>query len=471
MLTTIIRHQLQQALRDQRVRWLAIALVLAALAALLSGLARQQRWSIEREEAIRADAEAWSRQGVVDAHGAAHFGRTAFKPISLLSSLDPGLLDHIGSMVRLEAHKQNVASGRPSDAGTALTAFVPFTAASALQIFAPVLVILAGFGVFSGEAARQVLRLELAAGVNPRVLMVGRFLALGIGISAVLGLFGFGGGVGLWLTDAPASDFVRLALLLIGYAAYLLTFLALTLGVSALCHSARPALASLLAFWLAAVLLLPRIGPSISAQVFPVPSVPVFANQVSESIDEGLDGHDPRHTRLDRLRARAMAQYGVTRIEDLPVNFSGLALEYGEAATTEAYRQHFDALFTNYERQSGLLQALSPLSPRLPLQAWSAGLAETDFAAHRAFLQDAEQYRYAFVQALNQAVVKSPPGQPRPPVRVADITAEVDRVAGRSLTLSETWQRQWFNGVLLLIWLVVSMGFALGTAGRLHRLS
>jgi ABC-2 type transport system permease protein len=471
MLSTIIRHQLQQALRDQRVRWLAIALVLAGLAALLSGLARQQRLSAEREAAIRADAEAWSRQGVVDPHGAAHFGRTAFKPISLLSALDPGLLDHIGSLVRLEAHKQNVASGRPSDAGTALTAFVPFTAASALQIFAPVLIILAGFGVFSGEAARQILRLELAAGIPPRVLLMGRFLALGGGIVGVLGLFGFAGGVGLWLTDAPAPDFARLGLLLVGYGAYLLTFLALTLGISALCVSARPALAVLLAFWLATVLLVPRIGPSLSAQVYPVPSVPVFANQVSESIDDGLDGHDPRHTRMDRLRARAMAQYGVTRIEDLPVNFGGLALEYGEAATTRAYQQHFDALFTNYERQSRLLQALSPLSPRLPLQGWSAGLAETDFAAHRAFLQDAEQYRYAFVQALNQAVVRSTPGQPRAAVRVADITAEVDRAAGHSVTLGETWRRQWSNGVLLLTWLGLSVGFALWAAGRLHRLS
>jgi len=239
----------------------------------------------------------------------------------------------------------------------------------------------------------------------------------------------------------------------------------------ALCVSARPALAGLLAFWLATVLLVPRIGPSLSAQVYPVPSVPVFANQVSESIDDGLDGHDPRHTRMDRLRARAMAQYGVTRIEDLPVNFGGLALEYGEAATTRAYQQHFDALFTNYERQSRLLQALSPLSPRLPLQGWSAGLAETDFAAHRAFLQDAEQYRYAFVQALNQAVVRSTPGQPRAAVRVADITAEVDRAAGHSVTLGETWRRQWSNGVLLLTWLGFSVGFALWAAGRLHRLS
>ncbi|MBM3872374.1 MAG: DUF3526 domain-containing protein [Verrucomicrobia bacterium] len=471
MLSTIMRHQWQQALRDQRVRWLAIALILAGLAALLSGLARQQRLSAERAEAIRADAEAWSRQGVVDPHGAAHFGRTAFKPISLLSALDPGLLDHIGSLVRLEAHKQNVASGRPSDAGTALTAFVPFTAASALQIFAPVLIILTGFGVFSGEAARQILRLELAAGIPPRVLLMGRFLALGGGVAGVLGLFGLAGAVGLWLTDAPAPDFARLGLLLVGYGAYLLTFLALTLGISALCVSARPALAGLLAFWLATVLLVPRIGPSLSAQVYPVPSVPVFANQVSESIDDGLDGHDPRHTRMDRLRARAMAQYGVTRIEDLPVNFGGLALEYGEAATTRAYQQHFDALFTNYERQSRLLQALSPLSPRLPLQGWSAGLAETDFAAHRAFLQDAEQYRYAFVQALNQAVVRSTPGQPRAAVRVADITAEVDRAAGHSVTLGETWRRQWSNGVLLLTWLGFSVGFALWAAGRLHRLS
>ena len=471
MLATIIRHQAVQAVRDQRVKWLAIALVLAGLTALLSGLARQQRLAQERDAAIRANAEAWARQGEVDPHGAAHFGHYAFKPISLLSALDPGLLDHLGAMVRLEAHKQNVASSRPSDAGTALTAFVAFNAASALQIFAPVLLVLAGFSVFSGQTARQLLRQELATGANPRLLMMGSFTALGAGVLGLLGVFALAGGLGLIVTRAPMEEFARMALMLMGYGFYLLTFLALTLGVSALCHTSLPALAGLLAFWLAAVLLVPRIGPAVTGRLFPVPSVPVFASEVRASIDEGLDGHDPRHTRMDRLRARAMAEHGVSRIEDLPVNFSGLALEYGENASTQAHQHHFDALFHNYERQSTLLRVFALLSPRIALQSWSAGLAETDFAAHHAFLQDAERYRYAFVQALNRAVIKMTPGQPRSRVNVAAITAEVDRVVGASPTLGETWQRQWADVVILGAWLGLSSAFALWAAGRLSDLS
>jgi len=128
-------------------------------------------------------------------------------------------------------------------------------------------VILVAFGTFSGEGPRQLLRQELAGGARPGVMLVGRFLAYASGLA---GLLAFGGlGVAAWLAfdHAPAADFARLGLWLTGYGLYLGAILGLTLAVSAHFRSAQLALVSLLGFWAVAVLVVPRLAPSVAASL------------------------------------------------------------------------------------------------------------------------------------------------------------------------------------------------------------
>ncbi|MGH8758826.1 MAG: ABC transporter permease, partial [Burkholderiales bacterium] len=322
-IAAVMRQQWKVLRGDQRLGLLGLALLVASLTALVTNVVRHQNLEIERRAAAQADTAVWARQGITNPHGAAHFGHYVLKPVPALSAFDPGIFDYLGTMLRLEAHKQNVADDRPRDAGTALSAFGTFSVASALQLVAPLLIILAGFTTFSGHHARALLTQEIASGANPLTLMAGRLLTLGVILLVVLTAFAVAGAVTLLTADAAGPEYGRLAWMLAGYALYLATFLALTLGVSALCASTRAALTALLAIWLCAALLMPRIAPAVAAHVHPTPSLPAFKSEIQALIDAGLDGGQPRSARSERLRAMVLEKYRVARVEDLSVNETG----------------------------------------------------------------------------------------------------------------------------------------------------
>jgi len=475
MLRTVIRQQWQQMLRDRRARWGGLALAAVALTAFFVGAARAARHSVERTHASAENAAAWERQGVVDPHHAAHFGHVVFKPVSPLTALDPGMDDHLGTMVRLEAHRQHAASSPPDGSGAALASFPAISPASALQVFGPVLLILATFGTFAGEGPRQLLRQELAGGARPGQLMAGRFVAYASGNTGLLLLVGFLGAGWLAVEGAPAADYVRLGLWLAGYALYFSAILALALGVSAYCSSARMTLVLLLAFWAVAVLLVPRLAPAVAASLYPLPSTPQLDLAVGDELDERRDRGEPPQNRVERWGKLAMEKYGVARVEDLPVTFRGFLLEYSEDQSTTVYREHFAEVYRRYELQDAAQRRFSWFSPTPALRAWSTAMARTDVTHHGAFLEAAENYRYAFVQALNRDILRQRPQESAESsvykAEAAKITAGIGPFAPTTIPLPRVWARAWPDLAILCAW-AIGMGlFAVHATRRLHHLA
>jgi len=475
MVRTIIRHQWLLLLRDRRARWGGLALAAITLTAFVAGSVRTERQTAERARAAAENASNWDRQGVVDPHGAAHFGHFVFKPVSPLAALDPGTDDHLGTMVRLEAHRQHAASALLDGTGAALASFPAVSPAFALQVFAPVLLILVAFGTFAGEGPRQLLRQELAGGVRPGVLLAGRFLAYAAGVGGLLMLGGLGCAVWLALDGAAAAEFARLGLWLAGYGLYLIAILALALGISARCRSAPIALVSLVAFWALAMLVAPRLAPSVAAALYPLPSAPELDLEAGDDVNERLDRGQNVQTRPERLRKMAMDKYGVARIEDLPVNLSGLLLEYAEEQSTAAYREHFAAVYRRYAQQDAAQLWFAWLSPLPALRAWSAAMAGTDVAHHRHFLEAAENYRHAFVQALNRDILQNRPAGSSNTVAykadVAKITAGLGTFAPSSVSLRDVWARAWPGLAALTAWAAAMTMFAASAARKLARLT
>lgn len=465
----VLRQQWMMLMRDRRLLIATAALLVACITAVAGGSARNQRLEMERQAAMRADAEAWRQQGVVNPHGAAHFGHYVVRPVAVASAFDPGLLDHLGTLVRLEAHRQHPASVRPSDGGTALNRFATFSAASALQGVAPLLVILIGFGAFSGERARALLQQELAAGVNPQVLLLGRLVGLGAIVGIMLALFLGVGAVLLLFAGSGADGLLTLLFSTTGYALYLFAFLALTLAASLLCRSARSALASLLAIWVLVVWIVPVATPGIVAAVHPTPTGPELEEQVANTVDAGLDDGGSRETRPERLKERILRKYGVDSVDALPVNLSGALLEYTEESSTRAYQAYFDRLHETYRRQQALERWFAIASPLVALKAWSAALAGTDFEAHRRFLVDAERYRYAFVQQLNRDIALHRTQGSSPYVaNVARLTASVDRFESRAEPIAAIVRRQAVDLAILVGWFAASVSLAFWSARRLR---
>lgn len=463
------RQQLRSMARDRRLLWLALALAVILAGALVSGASRERAWAAERAEAIAAEQRSWDGLAPMNPHGAAHFGRYVFKPVSPLAALDRGLLDHLGLALKLEAHNQNPARYRPADQGTTLSRFASFDAATAMGVLAPLLVLLASFNAFSGETARQLVRQELAQGASAWTLAAGRLSALALGIGLLLALYALAGVLALIAAGRLAAEWDALALIVLGQALYLLAFLCLGIAASLRFRSARTALVLLLGFWAVATMVVPRIAPALAERAHPTRSGPEFEAAVTEAVLKGVDGHDPRDARLAKLREDVLRRYGVTRVEDLPVNFNGIALAEGERYSTGIYREQLRTLYDGYEAQAAMARAFALLSPTMPLRAWSSALAGTDLNAHRDMLERAELHRYRIIQALNRDIILNRRNDDSDYLRdIAAITRGED-LSIPAVPLPAVIRRQRVDLGLLALWAGLALLLVRAGARRLER--
>ena len=273
----VLRKEWQGLARDGRLRVLALALLALLLAALASGWITAQRWQADVAAASGQDRAAWLAQDARNPHNAAHFGQMAFKPAGALSFFDPGISATVGRGVLMEAHNQNPATLRAAEEGSGRLGGLP--AAWLLQLGLPLLVVVAGHGLWAGERESGTLRLQLVQGGRWWPLLLGKAAALSLVTLAMwlplaLGIWALGGGL-------------RAALALLAYAGYAWVWVALTLAVSASVAQARSALAVLLALWLMSALVLPRVVADIAERLHPSPSPTVFWADVRKAQRDG----------------------------------------------------------------------------------------------------------------------------------------------------------------------------------------
>ena len=114
MILAIARKELSDALRDGRLRW--ATLVVLVLLAVSVALAAQQVESTRTERAAAAaiERENWLEQGDKNPHAASHYGAYVFKSPSPLALFDRGIEPYVGSSFYLEAHGQSLATHLPA---------------------------------------------------------------------------------------------------------------------------------------------------------------------------------------------------------------------------------------------------------------------------------------------------------------------------------------------------------------------
>ncbi len=405
VILTIARRELLDTWRDGQVRVAAVILAALLLLALAVGIAHSGSREAIRSAAQAEDARVWVSQGKLNPHSAAHFGRYLFKPVGPLAFVDEGINPYAGSSVYLEAHVQTPARSRPAEDATFLSVFGELTAALTLQLLIPLLIILCAFAAFSGERENGTFRQLLSLGVPRTKLLAGKALGLTAAIAAIL-LPLLPIGAGAVLLNGPeggdaGADLLRLALLCIGYLAYFAAFIGLTLAVSALASSSRAALVTLLGCWLAIALLLPRFAADAAERLAPVPSITAFKQAVSDDIAKGVSGHDASDVRLEAVKQQLFQKYGVSRVEDLPINFDGVSLSEGERYGNEVLDAHYGRLWKQYDRQAAVQRLFALISPLIALRPLSMALSGTDLALHRAFTDQAEAFRRSFIAQIN----------------------------------------------------------------------
>lgn len=419
MIKHIVWKEFHETIRDGRFLWTCAIVAVLLLASLLMGWTRYEEAKALRDSAASETRKQWLEQGVKNPHASAHYGIYAFKPATPLSLVDPGINDYAGTLTLLEAHKQNEFKYKEAQDATALQRFGDLSAAMILQLLIPLLIILLTFSSIAGEREDGTLRQVLSVGVKQSTLVWGKALgvALTLGVTLlpavligafVISLFSSADAIDAHaMVDMPA----KLAVLTVAYLVYFAIFVGLSLIVSILASSSRTALTLLLGFWIFNGLLFPRAASDISRQVYRTPSASEFAKSVIEGKLQGPMPHNPSHPNFIAFRKGVLEKYGVARIEDLPVNFYGLALQADEEHGYKLYDRLFGELWKQFRQQDRLKQSLGVISPYLAIHSVSMGLAGTDFALHRDFAAAAEQYRRDLQLVMNRDIQEGAAGK------------------------------------------------------------
>lgn len=450
----VARKEWADLSRDARWRLLLAAALALLAASLVLGLQRADRLAHERAHAQEADHAIWTAQGAKNPHAAAHFGQYAYKPLGPLALADPGVDPYTGQAVWLEAHRQNDTQFRAARDGTLSSRMGQLSIAFVLQTVLPLLALLLGHAATAGERSQGTLRQLLGLGVRPGRLLAGKLLACGAVLGTLLLLAGAGLALGVqWggddLQAAPGVG-ARLGGLVLGYGLYLAGFLLLAVGVSAAVGHARLALVALLAFWLANCFLVPRWVSDVVRTTDPLPTAQAFRAAIAEDKKQQF-GHDETHPAFVAFRERVLRQYGVGRVEDLPVSFRGLSLREDDEAGYRIFDRHQGRLQARLEAQDARRARAGFVFPLLALQPFSMAMAGTDTAHHHHFVQAAEAHRRLIQTATSQDLIDHA-GRDASYQAPADLWRRIPPLRYTAPPAAWAWERQTGNLAMLAAW-------------------
>ena len=387
-------------MRRNRVAMLGLIMLLAlSVIAALTSIAQR-----DNSDAIRARFQAQADKAFDGAparhpHRMVHYGHFVFRPLPALAAFDPGVDAFTGNTIYLEGHRQNSANFGDVRQSSLLVRFGQLTPAFVLQALAPLMLIFIGCGIVARERERGTIRQLFAHGVSARTLLSGK--ALGLGGIAALMLLPAALALG-WLIAAEGAPLAPSLALLGGFAAYLSIWVLLIVIASSLAAQARTALMALIGIWAFTAILLPRLAPDIALAVNPALTRLETDIAIKDDLRKMGDSHNPDDPYFNAFRERTLKQYGVEKVEDLPVNYRGLLAVEGEKLTSKLFDNYANRQFSAQESQSRFVDAAGLLSPAIALRRLSMSAAGTDLEGHRRFLAQAESYRFAIVQQLNQ---------------------------------------------------------------------
>lgn len=447
-------------------------LLLSTIAAATSHAHMAQERSNRIANQTQTD-ELFEAQPARHPHRMVHYGSYVYRPIGALAGFDSGIDPFSGTTLYLEGHRQNSATISAVRENSSLMRFGQLTPAFVLQTLAPLLLIFLGFGVITRERTHGRLQLLLSSGVTEQELILGKILALSsVGLVAI---------VPAWLAltlmavTMPAEG-TAAAIIGLGYGLYLLIWIVGIVAASALAGSGQAALITLIGIWCFVAIVAPRGAAELANRLEPLQSRAASDLIIQAELRRLGDSHNPDDPFFADFKARTLAEYGVTKVEDLPFNFRGAVSAEGEALTSRLFNKHFAKLAASQRTQSQIVSSLSILSPAIAVRRISMACAGTDLETHLRFLQQSEAHRFAMVQYLNglhrnrlslaDDAARSKDRQAEQRTRIgADNWAKVPDFAFKPTSAAERFRAAIAQILTLLLWLTTLTLFAVW-AGR-----
>ena len=364
----------------------------------LGAVRESQTADRQADYSTRADRD-WSTQPDRHPHRVVHAGDFVFKTPGPLARIDWGIESQVGRSVFLEGHRQNTANFSDAALSGGLLRLGDLSPSLVVQQWLPLLILLAGAASVAGERQSGVLATSLIGGARGSELLFGKVGALwAFGLLMAMPAFV----ALLWAAATQPSLAARAAGLGTSFAAVLALAALGTMFLSCLARNVLGALLAGVVVWFALVAVAPRAVATWAELSLPAPTQAEVEQRIANTLDKVGDAHDPGSAHFSAFRQRLLEEYGVSNVEDLPVNYRGLVMLEGERLTTAAIAAEVDRQRNAWQAQIDRASAFGWLLPPLAIRQISQAFAGTDFAHHRNFLDQAEQRRYATVQALNQ---------------------------------------------------------------------
>ena len=131
-----------------------------------------------------------------------------------------------------------------------------------------------------------------------------------------------------------------------------------------------------------------RDAPDIAANAHALPTRLETDIAIQEDLRRLGDSHNPDDPFFTAFKQKMLRQYGVSRVEDLPVNYKGLLAVEGEKLTSRLFDDYADRSFAVQAAQSGLMNGFGLISPTVALRRLSMAAAGTDVTACNALSDD-----------------------------------------------------------------------------------
>ncbi|MDO7848196.1 ABC transporter permease subunit [Hymenobacter sp. M29] len=393
MIGLIIKKELREIVRTSKVAWLLVGVGVLVGLALYNGYSYFTTHSALLRESQQTTYQQFITQGDKNPHLGAHFGFYAYKPTADLALLDNGLENYTGTSFYLEPHQRGVVKFREVSDATGLRAFGFLNIGYFAQFILPLFIFLITHNIFAKEWENGTIKMVLSARVSARQLFAGKLLACWLLVLAVLAVLVLVPLALLLAHPGAGGVLPSYGCYAGGLVLYALLLTILGVSVSLLARSSSLALVALTGFWLLGVFLVPRLASQLARQVHPAVSSVAFDDQTFHDKQYGVGGEGTKDFRREHLADSVMQQYHVKRLEDLPVFFIPITIEYFEETDGRVMENAYNAIEANEGRQNRLVLASALLSPFLAFRDFSLHLTATDMNTHQDFAQQAEAHR------------------------------------------------------------------------------
>ena len=396
----IIINEWKIFLRDRLFVYSTAFFVFSLLIVIFLGTLQNSKQQLYRNEAQKHVRKQWESLEAMNPHSAAHYGSYAFKPLNILNSMDSGINDLTGNVIKLEGHVQNEIVYSEAAQTLSISKFGKLKSSLILQYVIPLFLIFLAYGSMSSEKETQRIKLLVFQGISLTKLTYAKSLSIwmyGLLLLAITVT------IQSMINTIEPEVSNRLMLIIISYGFYYYIISSLAAYFSATLKNNTSALSSILAIWIMWTIFLPKIWGNTVEKIHPLPSRQNFKTTMKEDRSKGIDGHNPRDKRRENLKVKVLAEYGVDSLKNLPINFDGIVMQEDEEYGNRVWDKHFGNNYNILRKQKYLYQLSGFLNPFASLQSASMGFCGTDMIHHLDFLRKSEDYRRYLIKTLNDA--------------------------------------------------------------------